>query len=282
MTEDLTLNTESGFQVSDEPVIQTRRQEAAAADSLNHEPDGLADDSLHILARDPKSLFVYWTLDWAPRFAAAGLGDTQRQVHLRILRDDETEEATSVVDPLVGFAFVDVSLPDAEYVCELGCFDEEAWKPLARSSAAQTPPATLSEDLTADFATLPFHLSFQRLIDIFRSAANSNGTHVLAESVADFQGQARALQSSMPSGEWSDLVEAASALIGADNDAAEDVASLLQTAKEDSPRDVPSAAKLEEWRRLGERFGGSSWGGASSANGGERWGGTSSWGGSSR
>ncbi len=263
MTEDLTIKSENGFQISDEPVIKTRRQETAAAGSVNDWSGGLADDSLYILARDPESLFVYWTLDWAPRFAAAGLGETQRPVHLRILREDGSAEATSTVDPLVGFAFVNVSAPGADYVCELGCFEGDDWTPLARSRAAQTPPATLSDDLSADFATLPFHLSFQRLIDIFRSAPHGNGTHGLAESVGDLQGKARALQSSMSAIEWSDLVEAASSLIGADNDAADDVATLLRTAKDDTSRALPTAEKLEEWRRLGERFSGSSWGGSS-------------------
>jgi hypothetical protein len=61
------------------------------------------------------------------------------------------------------------------------------------------------------------------------------------------------------------------------------MATLLRTVKEDVTRVLPSPEKLEEWRRLGERFGGASWGGASSPGAGERWGGSSSsFGGSSR
>lgn len=286
MTEDLTAKTEAGFQISDEPVIEARRGEGESAGSVGEWSGGLADDSLYILARDPQSLFVYWTLDWEPRFAAAGLGETQRQVQLRVLREDETEEATAPIDPLAGFAFVNVSSPGANYTCELGCFEGTEWKSLARSSATQTPLATLSEDLSADFATLPFHLSFQRLVDIFRSGPNGKGTK-LAASVGDLQGKARALQASMSSVDWSKLVEAASSLVDAENGLGlpgverDDIATLLRTVKEDTTRTLPSPEKLEEWRRLGERSGGSSWGGESSPDNGERWGGPSSLGGSS-
>ncbi|MGI8432673.1 MAG: DUF4912 domain-containing protein [Chthoniobacterales bacterium] len=123
MTEDLTAKTGTGFQISDEPVIKARRREGESAGSVGAWSGGLADDSLYILARDPQSLFVYWTLDWESRFAAAGLGATQRQVHLRVLREDETEEATAPIDPLTGFAFVNVSLAGADYTCEFGCLE---------------------------------------------------------------------------------------------------------------------------------------------------------------
>ena len=147
-------------------------------------------------------------------------------------------------------------------------------------SAAQTPLATLSEDLSADFATLPFHLSFQRLIEIFRSSPNGNGTK-LASSVADLQDKLRTLQASMSPADWSKLVEAAPSLVDAENGLdlpgveRDDIATLLRTVKEDTTRTLPSPEKLEEWRQLGERFGGSSWGGESSPDNGERWGGSS-------
>ena len=41
-------------------------------------------DLLYVIARDPKSLFVYWDLNWRRLFLRAGL--SARQVHLRIYR----------------------------------------------------------------------------------------------------------------------------------------------------------------------------------------------------
>ncbi len=274
MTEDRTAPSATGFQVSDEPVIPTQRPEPEPPASVSSwTTNGLADDSLYILARDPQSLFVYWTLDWAARFAAAELGETQRPVHLRVLRDGEIEERTEQIDALLGFAFVEVSSPEAEYSCEIGCFDGDEWKTLARSSTTQTSAAALSDDLAADFATLPFHLSFQRLLDIFRPTANGNS---LSGTVADWQAQARALQAAISPEEWSELVDAASTsdrrngpldLPGAQP---EEMATLLRTVREQPTWVAPGSEKLEEWRRLGERFGGSSWSGDSSPGNGER------------
>ena len=48
------------------------------------------------------------------------------------------------------------------------------------------PPESVTENVDVDLATLPFHLSFQRLIDLFR-ASNSNA---LTEIVSRLQRRA--------------------------------------------------------------------------------------------
>lgn len=259
----------TGFRVSDKPVVESRRtprqpMSEPAGGSVGL-PDAFSDHALYVIARDPKSLFVYWDLDLSRRFADAGL--SQRQVQLRVLREDGSEEAAAEIDPMVGYSFVDVSTPGTRYACELGCVDGSEWKTLVRSGSTETPEAAMSDDLAADFATLPFHLSFQRLIDIFRASPKDEKT--LSESVARMQTKARTLQASLPAGDWLKLVGAATASLNAEAGfglsgvPSSDLATLLRTVKCDSSQRVPSPENLVRLRHLGESFGGSSWGGAS-------------------
>ncbi|MEO6871309.1 MAG: DUF4912 domain-containing protein [Chthoniobacterales bacterium] len=273
-TENPAAAGEFSFRISDQPVVETRRAPEQPDEQAGNGSRDLAapvgDDALHMLARDPRSLFVYWTLDWDRRFAVANLA--ARPVHLRIFREDESEETTTAIDPRAGFTFVDVSAPGAGYRCEIGCCEGEDWKTLARSEADATPAAAMSDDLAADFATLPLHLSFQRLIDIFR--ANPAEKTKLSQSVAHMQSKARTLQASMSPEDWSQLVDSAEAVANGEKTfglrgvQGTELAALLRTVNEDGKRQNPSPENLARWRQLGERFGGSSWsGGASERNG---------------
>lgn len=263
-----------GFRVSAQPVVESRRapsqQTSEPAGGLAKWPGVFGDRSLYVIARDPRSLFAYWDLDLSRHFAEAGLG--QRQVHLRVLREDGSEEAATKIDPMLGYSFVDVSSPGVRYACELGCFEGSGWTTLVRSGSTETPEAAMSDDSGADFATLPFHLSFQRLIDIFQASPNDKNT--ITESVAGMQTKARTLQASMSAADWSKLVDAAAVSVnagagfGLTGVRSSELAALLRRVKCDSSQLVPSSENLARWRQLGESVGGSSWGGASW--GGER------------
>jgi hypothetical protein len=165
-------------------------------------------------------------------------------------------EGTQEINPFRGHCFAEVGAAGAEYYCELGSFEGVEWKGLVRSSTTATPEASRSDDFTAEFAALPAHLSFQRLLDIL------GGTHLdrttLARSVAQLQEDARRLQSKIAPGE----------LNGADGDAtnranAADLSALVEMALRCAPPATPTTEELARWREFGERYGGSSWGGAS-------------------
>jgi hypothetical protein len=229
-----------GFRISDEPVVRSDRIPASENGAL---PASYDADVLYVIARDPKSLFVYWDLNWTRLFARAVI--SPRQVHLRIYREDGSIEGTREINPFRGHCYADVAAAGTGYYCELGCFEDDKWTSLLRSRKAATPDDRMSEDLSAQFATLPLHLSFQRMLDILR-ATQSNGP-TLARSVAELQESASAIPSSATSE-------------GSTEDAPlSDVAALLQAARAAQP----TAEDLAQWRKLGEEFGGSSWGGAS-------------------
>ena len=144
-------------------------------------------DLLYVIARDPKSLFVYWDLNWTRVFGGAGL--SARQVQLRLYRQDGAVEATREINPFLGHCYVDVATAGTGYYCELGCFSGKEWTSLVRSGKAATPQDRISEDVSAQFATLPLHLSFQRMLDILRTTQAESAT--LAQTVAGLQEKAR-------------------------------------------------------------------------------------------
>lgn len=174
----------NGFQISDRPLDGNDRAESEITKSL---PATYGTDLLYVIARDPASLFVYWDLNWKRAFEAAGI--SPHAIHLRTYRTDGSIEDTRQINPFRGHCYVEVSGAGTSYYCELGCFDEETWHHLVRSGATVTPESEMSDDLTATFATLPIHLSFQRLLDIFK-ASKKDGKG-LAVSIAELQAEAR-------------------------------------------------------------------------------------------
>jgi hypothetical protein len=174
----------NGFQISDRPIDPNDRVESEITESL---PATYGTDLLYVIARDPASLFVYWDLNWRQAFKEAGV--SPRAIHLRTYRTDGRVESTQLINPFRGHCYIEVSAAGTGYFCELGCFDQETWYKLARSGEAMTPESELSDDLSATFATLPIHLSFQRLLDIFQ--ATKKDRKELALSVAELQAEAR-------------------------------------------------------------------------------------------
>ena len=161
-TSDTAAHAGYGFRISAQPVVGEKR--AVSARNEGSPARASSPDLLYVVARDPKSLFLYWDLNWTWLFARAGI--SARQVHLRTYRGDGAVEGTQEINPFRGHCFAEVGAAGTEYYCELGSFEGAEWKSLVRSGTTATPEANRSDDFTAEFATLPTHLSFQRLLDI--------------------------------------------------------------------------------------------------------------------
>lgn len=205
-------------------------REAAAPDE--EMPATYGTDRVCAIARDPGSLFVYWDVNWPHLFALAGL--SSRPVHLRVYRGDGKVDSTRQINPFRGHCYVEVAMPDSVYSCELGCFQDAKWKGLVRSGRTVTPRAGLSEDLSAIFATLPLHLSFERLLDIFNETEAERET--LALSVAELQKTAREAEAEPPGGQRSS-----------------DLAALIASA---SPMPAPPRSEEEraKWDEISRRL----------------------------
>src|SRR5262245_46804331 len=161
------------FVVSQRPVVPREEKSARGStpdyENLGELPRFYGLPILFGIARDPHTLFVYWEIDWKNTFGDKPPAD--RKVHLRVLANDGNEEARIAVEPLGGNHTIPVSRARSIYRVELGYYEPaEVWNSVAFSDAIATPPDDVSQKTEIDVATVPFHLSFQRMVDAFRGS----------------------------------------------------------------------------------------------------------------
>ncbi len=176
----------NGFRISNGPIVRLTEEERLK-DSFRivELPRVHGAPKLFAIARDPKTIFLYWEIDWPAAFA--GSPPVDRQVHLRLLRENGSQETTTAVEPMAGSCFLTVSDPRAAYRIEIGYYyPENNWNSVALSEGVKMPPEAVSDERDVDLATIPFHLSFQRLIDLHR-ASDANA---LTEIISRLQKQA--------------------------------------------------------------------------------------------
>jgi len=177
-----------GYRISNGPVVRLARSDPKLPEDLAEVvelPKVHGAPLLFAVPRDPHTLFVYWMIDWSSIFENSAPVD--RQVHLKVQREDGSEETSAAVEPMAGNCYVTVSQPREPYRVEIGYYrPKEVWNSVATADVVTTPPESVSPNLDVDVATIPFHLSFQRLIDLFR-ASNQDA---LSEMVSRFQKRA--------------------------------------------------------------------------------------------
>jgi hypothetical protein len=174
------------FHVSKQPVIPLAGNEeshilsdASALPRFHGRPRLLA------IARDPWTIFAYWNVDWPSIFKNGAPVD--RQVHLRIHCADGLEEKELAVEPMAGTHYVRMSQRHRACSIEIGYYQPaDVWRSVAMSNEIMIPSAETSEAEHVDLATIPFHLRFQQLVDVFGTA---NGD-ALATVISRFQTRA--------------------------------------------------------------------------------------------
>lgn len=174
-----------GFSISNGPIVRRRPGTHGVPSEFGELPPLYGAPLLFAIARDPHTLFTYWNVDWSSAFASGE--PVGREVYLRVKKPDGSDETESVIEPMLGSYYAPVAQARADYRVELGYYDQSGgWRSIANSEAVTMPPEAASENLEVDLATVPFHLSFQRLIDLFRA---SNGD-ALAEIISRLQSRA--------------------------------------------------------------------------------------------
>jgi hypothetical protein len=125
---------------------------------------------LILLPRNSKQLFAFWDVDWTA--AIDGSDGGERTIEVRVFHRDATEAGRSAVEATRGSCAIDVPVPGAQYYGAIGYLDSTGrWREVARSIPVATPADFVSPQDDAQFATIPFHLSFQRLSKLFRKVA---------------------------------------------------------------------------------------------------------------
>jgi len=161
------------YRISNGPVVRFARSDPKFPSDLPEVelPRVYGAPLLFAIARDPKTIFTYWNIDWSTIFENSAPVD--RQVHLRIRCEDGTEEPALAVEPMAGNSYVTVSDSGGTYRVEIGYYYPAAvWNSVAMSEQVKMPLDRVAESERVDLATIPFHLSFQRLIDSFRSSGD--------------------------------------------------------------------------------------------------------------
>jgi hypothetical protein len=190
------------FVLSSQPIVELERRAFSGAsrdfENLGELPRSYGGAFLFAIARDPHTLFAYWDIDWAEVFGDNPPGD--RKAHLRVLWHEGIEESTATVEPLAGSQLVSVKHARSSYRIEIGYYaPDEVWNSVAFSAAVITPPDDVAENGPVDVATIPFHLSFQRIVDAFRGSKYDGDA--LAQIVGRLQHHADHSDSSLPESE---------------------------------------------------------------------------------
>jgi Domain of unknown function (DUF4912) len=137
---------------------------------------------LFAIARDTRTIFASWNIDWRSVFEKAMPAD--RQVHLRVIGGEDVIETRVAVEPMSAMHYVTISGFHNSYRVEIGYFQPfDTWHSVARSGEVEMPPQGNVELGDVDLATIPFHLSFQQLATMF---GTTNDTAV-ARLVSEFQ-----------------------------------------------------------------------------------------------
>ena len=137
------------------------------------------------IARSPWTIFAYWNVDWPSIFKNAAPID--RQAHLRVRCADGLEEKEAAVEPMAAMHYVTMSQRHRACRIEIGYYQPaDIWHSVAMSNEIVIPPGEMSEAEHVDLVTIPFHLRFQQLVDLF-GAANDDA---LATVISRFQTRA--------------------------------------------------------------------------------------------
>jgi hypothetical protein len=176
-----TSKTRDAFHISREPIVGL-----IAADRPPDVGDSLGLTREHgarilfAIARDPRTIFASWNIDWASLFETVMPVD--RQVHLRLYGADGLQEKTVAVEPMAAMHYMTTSGSHPSYSVEIGYYQPaDVWHSIAISHQIAMPPTGVSETTDVDLATIPFHVAFQQLLNLFRPATEARLATVLSQ-----------------------------------------------------------------------------------------------------
>jgi hypothetical protein len=170
------------FKVCENPTVQ-RAGDGLLPDvnrpGITHAP---GQPFLFAIARDARTIFASWNIDWRAVFQKRMPAD--RRVHLRLIGKGGILETTVAVEPMGAMHNVKTSGMHNAYRLEIGYFQPfDTWNPVATSVDVEMPSQRGVELADVDLATIPFHISFQKLANVFGTTNDAP----IAKVVSEFQ-----------------------------------------------------------------------------------------------
>ena len=162
---------------------QHRRPEPAPVniDQLGELPQAYGSDTIFLVAQEPHWLFTYWDIDISRHPGG--------KTFLRVYENETTVEAEIEVPFETRNWYIPVKQAGSKYTVEIGYNRGSVWNVIARSYTIETPSDRLSESDQFKYATIPLHLSFQKLMDRIQEAINSGETLIGALSRLQMEGK---------------------------------------------------------------------------------------------
>ena len=163
------------------PATRARAKKMAGADidHLGDLPRSYGEERIFVVAQEPRWLFCYW--DYTLTEGVKGT------IFLRHGREGaDRPEAEVPVPSETNSWYLAVRETDADYYVELGHYNDGYWKTLTRSGTVLTPRDTMTGFGEPVFANMPFHATFQQLVEKIRSTRRDGES--LSDALARLQG----------------------------------------------------------------------------------------------
>ncbi len=135
---------------------KTTETPAPDIDQLGELPRNYGSDTIFLVAQEPHWLFTYWDIDISRHPGG--------QTFLRVHEEDQIEAEIEVPFETRNW-YIPVKVAGSRYMVEIGYYRGSTWNVISRSITIQTPPDSLSKSEQFNFATIPLHLSFQKLVE---------------------------------------------------------------------------------------------------------------------
>ncbi|HZV34708.1 MAG TPA: DUF4912 domain-containing protein [Verrucomicrobiae bacterium] len=165
-------------------------------------PEAYGTKRLFLTARDPHWLYARWDLTRQQQNNYNRLS-TDRHLVLRIFQNETSGEPLSQVHvhPESTHWFCHVPHAGTKYLAELGYYVAGGkWETISTSSATLTPPDAMSEDFTAEFATIPVEVPFMQLMEMARAAVRE---HIpFSEVLMQLRASGYNIPEGKPGGTW--------------------------------------------------------------------------------
>ncbi|MEO7318164.1 MAG: DUF4912 domain-containing protein, partial [Chthoniobacteraceae bacterium] len=126
------------YEIAPESVAVSAGEQPAYED-LGSLPGTYLEDTVFLVARDPRWLFAYWDFDWM-KYPASSMRGGASQFFLKISKDDGSQETIVEITPEARNWYVPVSAPDTMYIGEIGFFARDGgWAAIVTSGVTRTP-----------------------------------------------------------------------------------------------------------------------------------------------